>query len=612
MTNRMTWFQGMGRRLGLFVLVWMGITLWHHDVLWLPPYEEQCTGLWYEVDFLVETGYDYRRLRYDEPHFMSPKLGARSYMVSLVPTLFALLIQACPSLPVTYFVGHLLTFALASIVTVALFGMLRPTIGLLSAVLVCVAMLATPCFAVQIEMLGMEIPMVAFSTAAAWALWKKRYGWAALLSTLGFLMKVNGIVVTAASAAYLFYQYFMAVNDRESKRSLFRGLTLHGVALAFQLGLSLWGDTSLEARGEVRSRYGGMNGILGIRNAIYWCPDVVLVFFVGLFALLIGLLYRRTGTREVDTVRWRWRAEDGTNVTALLWVGWLVTLLWTASMASYIFTPRYAAGGVPFLYLAVGVTLFRLPWRPSIPRVLFLALIALNLTNASGQFLPSIATVGKETFAENPFTRPRWCILLERSREYLPDLRANLEAMGRLEREHAGVAMCMTGPYAFYAALPRLGYVEEPLRVERVASYPEALRALERYAKTPEAAETGLSPVFVWFGAALAFFPPPEPGDKVLIEDRSPYPVKFYRKPLNATESVADWYLRKTWAATDRSEASFGRIAYLREKGDQPRLLEELRCLMKRYPQDRRFRILFDNIRGANEQAEKNQVGNAR
>ncbi|MFO0946297.1 MAG: hypothetical protein U1D30_10175 [Planctomycetota bacterium] len=438
----------------LFLFVWLAITAWHHDVLWLPPYEEQCTGLWYEVDFLVESGFDYHRLRYEEPHFMSPKVGARSYMISLVPTLFALLILACPTLPLTYFVGHLAMFAFASVTIVALHAMLRPTVGLIPSIVLCAAVLATPSYAVQIEMLGMEIPMIAFSVLAVLSLWRGHFALAALLSTLGFLMKVNAILVTASSATYLLYLWRLGSRDAESKRRARRGLVWHVLALAFQLGLSWWGDTSFEARQEVQTLYGGLNGVLGIRNAIHWCPELVVLFFVGVGMLLLGMLYRQRDPASGKSVPWSWRSDDGDSVFPLMGLSWLITLLWTASMASYIFTPRYASGTVPFLYLAAGITLFRFPWRRSIPLAFFLILFGFNLANSSGRFLPSIADVGKETFAENPFTRPRWCILLERSREYLPDLHANLEAMQTLEREHADVPMLMTGPYAFTPDCP--------------------------------------------------------------------------------------------------------------------------------------------------------------
>ncbi|MFO0946296.1 MAG: hypothetical protein U1D30_10170 [Planctomycetota bacterium] len=99
------------------------------------------------------------------------------------------------------------------------------------------------------------------------------------------------------------------------------------------------------------------------------------------------------------------------------------------------------------------------------------------------------------------------------------------------------------------------------------------MRATERFAATTEGRGSGLSPLYVWFGAALAFFPPPDPGDTLLFEDRSPYPVKFYRKPIPAGTPVASWYLEKTWPAVDRSRASLGRIAYLQQMGEFGRLL---------------------------------------
>ena len=63
-------------------------------ILSLPPYEDQAAGLWAEATYLIETDFDYQRLRTEEPQFVDGVGGRRSYLINLQPTLVALCLKA--------------------------------------------------------------------------------------------------------------------------------------------------------------------------------------------------------------------------------------------------------------------------------------------------------------------------------------------------------------------------------------------------------------------------------------------------------------------------------------------------------------------------------------
>jgi tetratricopeptide (TPR) repeat protein len=135
--------------------------------------------------------------------------------------------------------------------------------------------------------------------------------------------------------------------------------------------------------------------------------------------------------------------------------GWLILLATVAALAQIYTIPRYLLLPLVFLWVNLGLVLFAHPalrrwgWGGA------LLVIGLNLANSRGQFFPPIATI--DEFDQ------RTGALLERSREYLKDHRANRAAVKYLVDSAGSRPIIAPNPYVHFLSLPRLGYVEKPL-----------------------------------------------------------------------------------------------------------------------------------------------------
>lgn len=52
--------------LALLLMITAALAVWKWDIVRSPPYEEQAVGLWSEASFLVESGFDYYGLRFEQ------------------------------------------------------------------------------------------------------------------------------------------------------------------------------------------------------------------------------------------------------------------------------------------------------------------------------------------------------------------------------------------------------------------------------------------------------------------------------------------------------------------------------------------------------------------
>ena len=109
---------------------------------------------------------------------------------------------------------------------------------MLFALLLALAVLTTPVFSAQIEMLGLDLLMTAVGLGAAMCLLRRRYLAAALLATGSFFIKATGSLLSMAACTWLALQW-IAERDALQRRRIFCGLLTNAVALALQVALVL-------------------------------------------------------------------------------------------------------------------------------------------------------------------------------------------------------------------------------------------------------------------------------------------------------------------------------------------------------------------------------------
>ena len=561
-------WQDWGRdRPWLRLLVgWLAVTLaiavWKFDVVDSPPYYDFATGLFVEATFLAESNFDYRSLVFEQQRWLAG--GPAVYITSILPTLLAVLMKTLPSPRAVLMAYHLFTFGCTALVLVLLYRLLVQQTGRLGAGLTCVALVTVPLFSVQVDMLGMDMPLAVCGLVCATCLARKQYVRAAAFGGLSLLAKNTGLVLAAGVVA------FVALNILLS----WRGLRPHSQrwywygagAIFLVIGLFMLVDEMVLAlpSSELESwdnfSHDITSGIVFQRQILSWCPDQLVVFSVAAVGSAIAAgrwLVRswpqRRGANAYDQLTNL--LHDGMLVQPVAVFGWIIVLGMLSAFVMIYSIPRYFILPLPFLYFILGLVLFHRPQFRRGASIGLACLIAFNLLNASGRFLPELDSEGR-TGAH-----------LERSREYLVDHRSNIEAMRQLASLDPPPQVIAGSPYVHYLGLPSLGCVDRPLTGYSVNTFvPPTFQSATKLVD-----DAPLEIVFVSVHNALippGLIPPPSEGDKVLYDDQQEHSLIVYRRdwPRHLRrEDIAAWYRRmlrpqQTLAAQAASLAQDGRL----------------------------------------------------
>jgi tetratricopeptide (TPR) repeat protein len=454
------------RWLGGWLIVWVALAGWRASILPLPPYGDSATRLFVEADWLAAHDFDYQRLWQVENSFSAG--GPHAKASSVLPTVVALLFRAGLSQTAVQVVMHLANLGCAAALLVMMFAMLRPLAGKWGSVALVAAIVTTPLFSVQAEMLGLDLPMATFAVAAGLLALRGTFGWAAMATTISFAMKSTGIIATAAiwlyAASSLAVAYFSAYERRSPSRkgahrwTDYVGFALLSASLVAQGLLIGWASSATRAADTVPR----LTDYLGIADVLTLAPDVAalstalaistaLVAFVGAGKLIRGTEMTGATTTAAPTIGLR--VMSATLQRPELVLGSLVVLgtCLNVLLVARAPLPRNFTLAVPFLYVIAGSLWLRnTRWRSLAIGCLSL-LVGVNLVNHAGVLYPPLQF----------WTRT--AALRERSHEYRADLRGTIAALHKITTERqADEALIAADPFSLYLALPRLGYVEQP------------------------------------------------------------------------------------------------------------------------------------------------------
>lgn len=540
---------------GLWLVIFAAWLLLRAETLALPPYEDQAVGLWTEADFLAESNFDYLALRYEQSHFMSPGSGVRSYMISVLPTVVAVLMRVAPSPRASFVAAHVLTIAAASGCCVLLWRMARGWLGDAAALALAAVLALTPLLAVQAELVGMDVPLTLMVLWSAALVHRGRWTAASWVGLGAFFMKATGALVTVSLLACLagWWWSHRTLGLELDRRAVRRAFLLNLGFLALETALVRWGDTSREVRLLIE-----WPDCLKLPAAWNWSPDVLAALSVvaAIVAVQLALAWRRTGDSG-------WTRTAGRRLARVVYdqlrerpaavLSWCILAGLVAACSRYIFIPRYFTCGAALTLVALaGLRPLHSVLARRLATAALLTWAALNYANADGRWYPSIERAAAEDFARNARLHARSCPFTERSREYLPDLKANVALMSWLEREHGGEPVLLPLPYLYYATKPRLGYVSRQLQAYDAGDFAVALAAFTTRAE-PLADGGWRTPLLVWTGASRLTLPPLEAGQKPLYDDGLRPPVKVYRRAVGQQtadrQQLTDWFLEHTRSA---------------------------------------------------------------
>lgn len=517
---------------GVYLALFAAITIWRWEVIALPPNWGNAISLYLEANYLAESGFDYRRLRYDEKdHYHG---GPRVYMTSIAPTLVALGMALAPTTEAGLVIHHLLGFAAGALLATVTLALLVPRIGWWPAGGCALALVTTPLVNVQIDIAGMDLMMSAVAIVVVALAVRGRLLAAGVASAIAFLLKATGLVLT--TALIVFAALYLIAGSRAAAsrpRFLWSALVFNAALLAVELAVIRWGGTM-----DVLLDNLDQTIVRGLQRLATADPGVLLVFLLA--ATLYGAqvarcawTYRCAGGTEGFVGRMRRLVADQLHINGLATFCWIAFLGLMASMFKVEVLPRYLTLGVVLVYLAFGAAMALGPRR----RILAAAGLCIVLVWNVGRLSE---TVFGGSGADRPGTA-------ERNRLYLTTVRAEQDAMRWVEANCAEAPIVTGYPHSLFLALPRYGYVDRPLggymlagaEVPGFKAYPQLL------------ADAPADAVFIHVGGMnwgqRPSVPPPQPDDEILYHDDLTPPLVVYRKHWDPdaadTEARRHWYL---------------------------------------------------------------------
>lgn len=519
-----------------WLVAWLALTAmlaaWRRDVWYSPPYWDAAMGLFVEANFLAETNFDYHTLATEEPRF--ERGGAAIYIISVLPTVVALLMTHCATISQALFAYHLVNFACAALIVLVVYSAVRSFAGRLASALAAGALLTTPLFSVQVDQLGMDLPMAAMGMLSAWLLWRERFAAAALAALGAFFCKLSGGVVAVASAAYLVMMVVALVSQATEarRRRYWLGLGLHLGVLAAAMATVVWVESLASSapelfREEDKFRY----GLESLRKQLFWCPDVVAisaVVLIGGSALVARRWWAGYQAQSGTALRRAWGslAELVLARPAVLYSVTVVSGV-TLAFAVLYAIPRYLILPLPFLSIALAAVLLGTPRRARWGVPLLAVLVAVNLVNRNGLLYPSI------DFEQ------RTGAFLERSHEYLRDHLSNQRAVQYLAEHCADEPIICSLPMVHFLSLPRLGYVDEPLAGYAAAAFvTPTFRDIRRLPDDPPQQAVLVQVPNRFDGVRNAALVDPSAGEMLWTDDE-PFPLVVFRVRVAAPEPAA-------------------------------------------------------------------------
>ncbi|HIG47453.1 MAG TPA: hypothetical protein EYQ20_13865 [candidate division Zixibacteria bacterium] len=410
----------------------LSLCIFRYEVLFFPPYWDSITGLFSEAVWLDDHRFDYYKLMYETPGYNLG--GARDRLFSFYPTLQALLIRLIPDTSLLLLINHLLSFGYASVALLAFYHLLRYQFTKDISLLGCFLLLGFPLFITQADALYMEMPLLAFSLSALACTIYRRPVLGACLAMLAMYTKPTGIICVAT--LFVFNLIDLTVTRRQRRAAC--GI-LGICVLLFIMQWFLYQTFYQEIDDAFRFMRGALKGFFQSM------PDFLMLYLI--FGLFTGLTLKRHLQEASFTIKpfFITLFKDRLNILMIVFLSWF-TLFY---MNIIIILPRYFLLCLPVLLFGLISLMVRYLKRAWLIRSGILILTGLFLYNLSGRLY--------SVYPKNDG------FILERSLEYMDDMRLNIQLAKRLEEKYADTTIITSWPYIQMLVLPQLGYVTKPL-----------------------------------------------------------------------------------------------------------------------------------------------------
>ncbi|MBX9789086.1 MAG: hypothetical protein K2Y37_09245 [Pirellulales bacterium] len=526
---------------GAWLVVFLALVALRWEIVATPPYHDCATAVFMEANYLADSRFDYLALR-EQPYFNEG--GPYCYMISIVPTLVAAGMLALPSPVWLFVVYHLIVLACGAAALVLVYALLPAAAGATVRTLTALAVLATPVFSVQVDMLGLDLPLATCALGVAWLLVKRRFRTAVLLAVLAFFIKATGLIVVVATllalVAWLAANWNVA-SSAERRRAM-TATIMAALSVAACYALYDWSGYSAKIlKTPMLSRF-LPEFLLGSPTLALDAVLLLLLVTIGLCRVAISSV-RGGSLGALVAAPWRscqslLQRHEVALFSGLVYAGTLAAIAWYVHDRC----PRYYTLSIPFAFLIAGDLLLREPAR----RRLAIGILAFILTVdtaynfANWQGRDRIHMSGGRNSAEGNFASYRW------------DHFSVIRAMRAVERQCADVPIVSGHPYAYYLCLPRLGYVEKTLHGYCTCDF--TVKAFPDVSGWLVNQEREVALVYVdsvYYRYARITVPRPEDHDPIIYDDRFDSPLIVYRARIPSDVATGtpsrDWLLEKYW-----------------------------------------------------------------
>ena len=534
------------------IAVFVALLAARREVVFDPPYQDQIYA-WDEALFLAETNFNYYRLRFDEASSYGDRYARRSYMISFLPSTWAIFVKVTPSPRAAFACAHLLSLLSAALAANVIRRLSADIVGQSVAILAACAFITMPSVLFQIDMIGLYMPFTALMLASMEAQSRQKYRLAAWLGLASFLAKPMGLVVSAvlfavnAAAA-------LKRTDRVHRPWRWHGVTLSAALLVVEVLLLLLGGSPSHSR--------FVSPLLTWLNYGYLfrlCPDIPVICLVGW--LVHALARRKVRPALFATPH---AMVHPLELFARLRSPWLLLGLFLLATYPMPALPRYF---VPLLALATVLLtsgLSALGINRALLASALLCWCAANIANSHGRFYVEPNQAFREKLSVLPIFDGSHCLFTERSLAYRGDHLRVVEAFRKIAEQFATFHLLAPEPYNRVTSSIEMGYVSrpmcssvyDPMNIDLVQN--EARQAHEL--------------LFMWCRESR-LLQPLAGIDRLALENQEDEDFRFYHVflPEQPTDSraIAAWQLRRLTGSDWKVYRTAARCECLLKLGDR-------------------------------------------
>ncbi|MBN2144770.1 MAG: hypothetical protein JW774_09120 [Candidatus Aureabacteria bacterium] len=403
----------------LFISVTLILLTANGEYLFDPPYWDAQGGSFLQAAWLIENSFDYLWLFHEKGYMQG---GPNVYYLNIVPLLYAVfLIFIKPAL--VFFILHLLNIFCTAVTCVVFYRIARSVFSSGLSVLFCFACLLNPILSGQTAGINMELYLLLFSALSIYCFHVGKYPLAVILCISAYFFKSSAIILGMAYGVF-----YLA----ESVKSL---LKKEKPSFPYTLCLPVFIMVILSFVSSDSDRYFSQSNLMEKisrfqEEIVHHFPDQGLIL-----ALII-----------VTAVYYFFKHGLKNSFMNFL----LIYTLGCYAAYSNCFwpLPRYTASYIFPAFLCSGFLLAKTFRNQLMAFLLFSSLSIFGMMNQHGKFLPKLHPQISRAGAN-----------LERSREYLTDLEANIRTCRFIENNYADAEIGVSRNFYWMLTNPFLGYV---------------------------------------------------------------------------------------------------------------------------------------------------------